>query len=152
MSKEILLQTAADILARAGFHAEAQWADEHIPRLCITSKENLSALIGKDGLHVGAVEHLIRTMSARKLSYGQSLPDFIVDINDYRKAQTDELVVLARQSAKRVIASGRAESLSPMNGFERKIIHTELAVFEDLETQSIGTEPNRRVVIKRVSL
>ena len=151
MSKEIILDTIRDILGKAGFSGKTTWVEGAIPRACVVSEEILSALIGRQGQNLGAFEHLVRVISTKKLPEGEPLTDFILDVNNYRKTHADELITLARMSADRVVSTGRAESLSPMNAFERKIVHTELSTREDLETQSIGTEPNRRVVIKRVS-
>ena len=152
MSRDLILQTATELIGQAGFHVHADWADESMPRLRITSQEDISVLIGREGQHVGALEHLIRLVLNKRLGRAEPLPDFMLDINDYRKAQTEELLSAVRESAKRVLETGRAESLPPMNAFERKVVHTELTAFGNLETQSIGTEPNRRVVIKRASL
>jgi spoIIIJ-associated protein len=38
-------------------------------------------------------------------------------------------------------------TLEPMNSYERHIIHTALQEYENVTTYSIGTEPNRRVVV-----
>jgi spoIIIJ-associated protein len=38
-------------------------------------------------------------------------------------------------------------TLEPMNSYERHIIHTALQEYENITTYSIGTEPNRRVVV-----
>jgi spoIIIJ-associated protein len=34
-----------------------------------------------------------------------------------------------------------------MNAYERHVIHTTLQEFENVDTSSVGTEPNRRVVV-----
>lgn len=141
-----------EILAKAGFAVIATWSDERLPRARIHSNENLSLLIGTDGNVLASLEHLVRLVALRRLVSSAQIADFMLDINDYRKKQIDRLAALAQGSAERVIATGRAESLAPMNAFERKIVHTELTSYSDLETQSIGAEPNRRVVIKRISL
>ena len=38
--------------------------------------------------------------------------------------------------------------LDPMNSFQRRIVHNALSKFDYIKTESIGTEPNRCVVIK----
>ena len=38
--------------------------------------------------------------------------------------------------------------LDPMNSYERRIVHTLVSEFNNLETISEGEEPNRYVVIK----
>jgi spoIIIJ-associated protein len=46
-----------------------------------------------------------------------------------------------------VIKSGRRISLEPMPGTERRIIHLILRDRTDIYTESVGEEPNRKVVI-----
>ena len=44
----------------------------------------------------------------------------------------------------------RSMALEPMNSYERHVIHTALQDYEGVTTSSIGTEPNRRVVVSYV--
>ena len=60
-----------------------------------------------------------------------------------------QIAQVAHECAKRVMMTGRAESLTAMNSYERRLVHTELASYTELETSSIGNEPNRRVVIAK---
>ncbi len=133
-----------------GFTVDLVWFDDPIPRLCLTSSESLAALVGVAGQHLQALEHLVRLVAVRRLP-GAVMPDFLLDIGDYRKAHLDRLFELADSAAKRVLANGHAEALAPMNAQERKIVHTKLSSYTSLETQSIGIEPNRRIIIKAVS-
>jgi predicted RNA-binding protein Jag len=49
----------------------------------------------------------------------------------------------------RVKKTRRVEILRPMRAYERRIIHIAVKeVGEGLATQSVGVEPNRRVIIK----
>lgn len=152
MQQTIILETASELLKRAGYSVSVTWADgAPIQRLSLKSDIDLSILIGREGQNLSALEHLVKVLAVKKIAAGRVLADFMLDINDYRKSQTDKLIGVAKESAKRVIDTGRAESLLPMNAFERKVVHTELASYERIETQSIGAEPNRRIVIKRIS-
>ncbi|OGN18803.1 MAG: hypothetical protein A3I32_02865 [Candidatus Yanofskybacteria bacterium RIFCSPLOWO2_02_FULL_45_10] len=102
-------------------------------------------LIGKNGQNIGALEQMVRLCALRELP---DLPNFSVDINDYRQLRTKQLVSAALAVAERVRASKKAEAMEPMSAYDRRLIHVELASHPDVETASIGEEPKRRVVIK----
>lgn len=107
--------------------------------------EDARLLIGKDGQNLRALEHVIRMFWARRDSTARPVS---VDINDYRKTRAAELVSSVHMTAKRVRDTRQPEALDPMTSYERRIVHTELAAYHDLGTESIGQEPHRRVVIK----
>jgi spoIIIJ-associated protein len=75
----------------------------------------------------------------------------IVDVEDYRKRRRSLLVSRAQSAARRVKKTGRAERLEPMTAFERKTVHDAVAEVGGVETTSEGEEPERRVVIRRLS-
>ncbi len=54
---------------------------------------------------------------------------------------------LAAQTAARVAESGEPVRLSPMNPFERKVVHDAIAEIDGVISESEGEEPNRRVVV-----
>lgn len=116
----------------------------------IESDNDLSMLIGKNGQNLSAFDHVARLLVNKKLNGydGESPINFMVDINDYRKSKTNYLIDVARNTAKRVTQTQKAEALPPMSSYERRLVHTELASFKELQTESIGQEPRRRVVIK----
>ena len=111
-------------------------------------------LIGKNGQNLNAFEHLIKLIVNRKTSgdEDQKRNVFVVDINDYRKTKAKYVLGLARSAAQKVISSRRAEALLPMSAYERRLVHTELATYKELQTESIGEEPHRRIVIKPLTL
>jgi spore germination cell wall hydrolase CwlJ-like protein len=49
--------------------------------------------------------------------------------------------------AAKAIKYTRSIALEPMTSYERHVIHTALQDYEGVSTSSIGTEPNRRVVV-----
>ena len=72
-----------------------------------------------------------------------------VEMNDYKKQKEAKLKKFANKMANNVIKFRRPIKLEPMSAYERLIIHQELAKRGDVETESIGEEPRRRVVIKK---
>ncbi|OGN29792.1 MAG: hypothetical protein A3A33_00665 [Candidatus Yanofskybacteria bacterium RIFCSPLOWO2_01_FULL_49_25] len=148
-----------ELLAQLGYAVGVKWQSESqqgfsSPLLSIESGDNLALLIGAEGKNLEALEHIAHLITRRILGSDHS-PEaghFLLDINRYRTDQAIRLVSLARQSVERVIASGLPESLAPMTSYQRRIIHTELAMMSSVETESIGTEPHRRIVIRPASM
>ncbi|OGY56154.1 MAG: hypothetical protein A2Y84_00875 [Candidatus Colwellbacteria bacterium RBG_13_48_8] len=71
-----------------------------------------------------------------------------VDINDYHKEREVLITRLAKAAAKKAAVTGESVSLPAMNAYERRIVHTELAIRPDVETESEGEMRERHVVIK----
>lgn len=102
-------------------------------------------LIGEKGETLFELQHLLKAILKKKIK-GNFYLD--LDINDYKKRKIEYLKELARSIAKEVALTGREKELAPMSASERRIIHLELAEKPDITTQSIGKEPQRRVVIR----
>ncbi len=148
--QHLIVNLTQEVLTKAGFVVSVEYRDGIIPCVHIASEYDLAILIGAHGQHLEALEHLIRIMAFRQSAPGQRLPDFILDVNEYRKTKMDNLMASLTTAIDHVRSSGRSEALPPMTAHERKIIHTHLSPHKDLISESIGSEPNRRVVIKLV--
>jgi len=109
----------------------------------IKTKES-SLLIGRDGGNIGSLDHLVKMMLKKENLSGGG---FVIDINGYRYAKIERLRQIAQKAALRVSWRNIPETLSPMNSFERRIIHTELSESPLVETKSAGIEPGRAIVI-----
>lgn len=72
----------------------------------------------------------------------------MIDVNNYRKQREDLIVELAKAAARKVAATQTEIELPPMNAYERRLIHAELAERPDLKTESKGEGKERAVVIK----
>jgi spoIIIJ-associated protein len=115
----------------------------------ITTDEDARFLIGKNGQNLAALEHVIRTVCYRHVETDSRIS---VDVNGYRRERAQQLVETTRAAVSQVRESGRPHTMQPMNAAERRIVHTELANYTDVESASVGEEPFRRVVIKPVAL
>lgn len=108
--------------------------------------EDSKMLIGQHGQNLKAFQHIVRLL-VRKPD-GQERQYFSVDVDDYRREREEFLEALARKAASRVRETKQTLILKPMTSSDRKMIHTSLSNFDDLITESIGDEPERRIVIK----
>jgi spoIIIJ-associated protein len=71
----------------------------------------------------------------------------LVDVEDYRGRRERQLADIASRAADRVLDSGKMLQLEPMSALERRWVHLALRDRDGVVTQSIGEEPNRRVVV-----
>ena len=108
--------------------------------------DKMSHLIGYKGKTIEAFQSLLNSMLQRE---DEEYAKIFVEINDYKKKKEEKLRRLANKMASNCVKFRRPIKLEPMSAYERLIIHRELADRKDVETESIGEEPRRRVVIKR---
>ena len=109
-------------------------------------KEALGALIGRKGERLSALQHLVNLMLSRKMGTWTRV---LVDVEDYRGRRERQLQELAMRAAQRVVETGKMLQLEPMPALERRWVHLALRNNPDVATQSIGEEPERRVVVLR---
>ena len=109
-----------------------------------SEREALGALIGRKGERLSALQHLVNLMLSRRMGAWTRV---LVDVEDYRGRRERQLGEIARRAAERVIESGTMLQLEPMPALERRWIHLTLRDDPNVVTQSIGEEPNRRVVL-----
>ena len=108
--------------------------------------DNISHLIGYKGKTIEAFQSLLNSMLQRE---DEEYAKVFVEMNDYKKQKEAKLKKFANKMPNNVIKLRRPIKLEPMSTYERLIIHQELAKRGDVETESIGEEPRRRVVIKK---
>lgn len=113
----------------------------------ILAGANMGQIIGRRGETLDAIQQLTSYCVNRSNSGRIRVT---VDAENYRAKREESLEHLARKVAGKVVKYRRSVTLEPMNAYERHIIHTALQDVPNVTTGSIGTEPNRRVVISYV--
>jgi spoIIIJ-associated protein len=146
--REILEQ----LLAHIGLQAKVTVQTGDTAKLDVTAeeqdKEALGALIGRKGERLSALQHLVNLMLSRKMGAWTRV---LVDVEDYRGRRERQLRDIAEKAAAHVVETGKMLQLEPMPALERRWVHLALRGNSDVATQSIGEEPQRRVVILRKS-
>lgn len=120
-----------------------------ILRISITAGDDGRMLIGPQGAHLEALQHVIRCVLRRHF---EAKMHITVDVNGYRVRREKSLANLAEEVAKKAQKTGRPVELDPMNAFDRRTIHTTLAAHKEVNTESMGNGQDRRVVIRPVFL
>ena len=136
------------LLAHIGFAARVDVETGETSRLNVVGeadeREELGALIGRKGERLSALQHLVNLMLSRQMGAWTRV---LVDVEDYRGRRERQLREIAERAAKRVVETGKMLQLEPMPALERRWIHLALKSNPDVATQSIGEEPNRRIVV-----
>ena len=107
--------------------------------------DKLGALIGRRGETLDAIQQLTNYSINRGSEKNRVRVQ--VDAENYREKREQSLERLAEKVAGKVTKYRRNVTLEPMNAYERHVIHTALQDTPGVTTFSIGTEPNRRVVV-----
>jgi spoIIIJ-associated protein len=110
----------------------------------IETSEN-ALLIGREGRTLVAMQFMLR-------NYLNTFVDGHVivslDIGSYHENRKKQLEILATKTAKEVAYTKIPVKLSPMNAYDRRIVHTKLSEWRDVTTQSEGDGEERALVIK----
>jgi len=105
----------------------------------------LDSLVGTEGETLNALQELTRLAVLRQT---QRWVRITVDVNGFKARRRQEIAAMAREVGERVASSRQNEELEPMTAFERKIVHDVIADLAGVQSDSIGEEPNRRVVVR----
>jgi spoIIIJ-associated protein len=136
------------LMSHLGFTATVEVAAGETSRLNVTAsgddRDALGALIGRKGERLSALQHLVNLMLSKEMGAWTRV---LVDVEDYRGRRERQLRELADRAAARVVETGKMLQLEPMPALERRWIHLTLRDHAGVATQSIGEEPNRRVVL-----
>lgn len=107
--------------------------------------ENNAILIGKNGKNIAALQIIIRQMVNSKLNKPLSI---VLDVGNYKEKRARNIEFLARKLAHEAYKTKTEITMDSMNSYERRLVHEALADDKYVYTESIGEEPNRKVVIK----
>ena len=137
-----------ELMRQLGFKVRVELETGDTSRLNVVGdgdeKDALGALIGRKGERLSALQHLVNLMLSRRMGGWTRV---LVDVEDYRGRRERQLRDLALRAAARVVETGKMLQLEPMPALERRWVHIALRENGDVATQSIGEEPNRRIVV-----
>ncbi len=111
--------------------------------------EGLSEMLDIRGETIQAMSYLVdRSVNRGVDKKDEQYLKIRLDIEGYRNRREHELVALAERTAADVLKSKRSRTLSPMNPYERLIVHTTISEIDGVTSESIGNDLDRRVVIR----
>jgi len=107
--------------------------------------EEARALIGERGQTLLEIQRLLGLILRKKIDERFYLD---LDINNYKRKKIDYLKELSRSVADDVALNKKERILPPMLSYERRIVHVELASRNNITTESVDSDPERKVIIK----
>jgi len=105
---------------------------------------DLNVLIGRQSETLNALQFIAALIVSKELAQWTQL---VVDVEGYRTRRERQLRQMAHRMAEQAVLAGRRQVLEPMPANERRIIHLELRDNPQVETESVGEEPGRKVTI-----
>lgn len=150
VSLDLVTETAKKLVSFLTDQAEVSCTLEPLDRGRSSLKvqintEDSRRLIGQHGATLQSLQHMLRLL----ISSRTGRPSFAtVDVNDYRAKREQQIIDLAKQGAEKAIRTDNMVILRPMSSYERRLVHVALQGDSSITTESLGQDPNRRVVIK----
>ncbi len=124
------------------FHYTIEKDKSHINVLINVNKNN--KWIGYRGKTLNALQTLLTAILASNF---QQYARVYVNVGKYKEERKQQLEALAEKISKNVKATKKKITLEPMSSYERKIIHNYISKEENLKSESVGEEPNRKIVV-----
>jgi len=105
---------------------------------------NPAILIGRHGRTLDALQYLVRKIVRKKHNTKMRIS---FDVEGYRDRRKESLTQLALRLGEKVKVSGKPATISPMNAYDRRIVHIALKDDNLVRTQSKGGGEFRKLVI-----
>ncbi|HBP43190.1 MAG TPA: protein jag [Clostridiales bacterium] len=118
-----------------------------IAKILIETNKN-SLIIGANGGTLQSLNELVKLAVNTKFKKKFRI---LLDISDYKDKKYRKAISIAKRVAKEVLKTHVDVKLDPMTPDERKKVHTALASFKNIKTESIGDGKDRAIVVKYIS-
>ena len=105
---------------------------------------NSALLIGKHGRTLDALQYIVQKIVQKEKRTKKRI---VVDVEGYRERRKASLTQLALRLGEKVKRSGKPATISPMNAYDRRIVHVALKDESKVRTQSMGSGALRKLVI-----
>jgi len=145
---EFIKKTITELLEKMNFKGEVNIDSSDQDNILVNIRtDEAGFLIGQAGVNLDALQYLSRVLISKK---SDKSVQFLLDVNDYRKNRINLLKELAKDISKQALLEKAAITLQPMPAYERRIIHLALVNHPEINTESVGDESERRIVIKPI--
>lgn len=152
MDTEERLEAAArkvldEMLVPLGYEFEVTVnRSEEGPELMISTAD-AKYLIGENGDRLDDLQYLVNRLVQAEWP---DAPRVRVDCEHYRAQAEARLLRRARSRAEHVLRTGRSLQMEPLNAYQRRLVHNELAKMEGIATASEETDSRfKRITISR---
>ena len=113
----------------------------------IISSNNNSILIGKEGKTLNSIQYLLRKTISNMTGFNVNIN---IDVSNYKKKIEKKFETDIKKIINEVMKTKVETKLDPMNSYKRRIVHSIASNYYNIETVSVGEEPNRCTIIKYI--
>lgn len=146
MSKADELQALAEeLLRRLGVTGTVKVQERSQSYVVSIETDDSALMIGRRGETLEALQIIMRLL-AHRLDLGEHR--LMLDINAYRRQREEDLLTFVNEVAERVKSTGLAETLRPMNAYERHLVHEVVGQVDGVVSESTGEGTERRITIR----
>jgi spoIIIJ-associated protein len=145
MKKDILEHMLKDTLAHLGVAPDFLVEESEEGVLVSITGDELNHLIGYRGDSLNALQHFLNS------AYFNTAGEYVrimVDVNGYREQRKSKIEEMVKNFIDRVRFFNQEVEMPAMNPGERRVVHTFIAAYDDVSSESVGTGRDRRVVLK----
>lgn len=142
---EFMEETLVVLDVGKDLEVDLQFRDDMIYGDLDGDRDDIALIIGKRGQTLDAVQYLANAVVTANCE--QRIP-VQIDAQGYRERRAGQLENQADRAVSDALQRGRSVELEAMTASERKVIHLYLKDHPDVETNSTGREPNRRLVVE----
>lgn len=111
------------------------------------NSNNNSILIGKEGKTLNSIQYLLRKTISNLIEFNININ---IDVSNYKKKIEKRFETEIKDIINEVMKTKIETKLDPMNSYKRRIVHSIASNYYNIETMSVGEEPNRYTIIKYV--
>jgi len=140
-----LRQMAGALAAASGLDITIEVQQEPDCERLVLDGPDAALLTEENGEGLSALEHLLNKMALRGLGRRVKIR---LDSAGYRRRREEEIVKMALESAERVKQEGGECCTSPLNPYERRLVHLALKEDSSVTTQSVGNGFLKKVTIR----
>ncbi len=147
MDTQAVQQLIEDILTKLSIEdAEVHYiADATHPIFSVTTKD-AKKLIGTQGETLRALNYVVKRLVEKRQQLDHV--SFLIDVNRYQQERNEELRRKAKMLIERVRSFKTSVEMEPLNAYERMLVHSMVADDPEIETESHGTGPVKKITIR----
>lgn len=151
IKKEELKEYILNYLKELGKHMSIElniniYEEDNVFFIRINSKNN-SILIGKDGKTLNSIQYILRKTISNITGFNININ---LDVSNYKKKIEKRFENEIKEIINEVLRTKIETKLDPMNSYKRRIVHSIASNYYNIETNSVGEEPNRCTIIKYI--
>ncbi|MDP2720578.1 MAG: R3H domain-containing nucleic acid-binding protein [bacterium] len=111
--------------------------------------DDLGLLIGYRGENLESLQLVLGVILNKKLNLDPWRP-VLLDVGGWRQQSEESLRNLIAKEVEKLSSEAKSVEMPPMPPAQRRTVHLLITDYDGLTSESVGEEPNRRVVIKKV--